>query len=122
MFLKCTHPKYHLVSWWFHTFIVSWKLASQLFPAKISGFPITYLGLPLTDGRLRKVHLQPLVDRVAAYIPTWKASLMNKAGRLTVMKVTLTSACVHTLISRCRTRGAVGSCGLARKRHTEVSV
>ena len=74
-------------------------LAAQLFPAEISDFPIKYLGLPLTVRRLRKAHLQPLVDRVAAYIPTWKASLLNKAGRLTLVKVTMSAACVHTLIS-----------------------
>jgi hypothetical protein len=39
------------------------------------------------------------VDRVAAYIPAWKASLMNKVGRLTLVKVTMSAACVHTLIS-----------------------
>ena len=36
---------------------------------------------------------------MAAYIPTWKAPLLNKAGRLTLVKVTMTAACVHTLIS-----------------------
>jgi len=70
-----------------------------LLPAEIADFPVKYLGLPLTVGRLRKAHLQPLVDRVAAYIPTWKASLLNKAGRLILVKVTMSAACVHTLIS-----------------------
>ena len=74
-------------------------LAAQLFLAEISDFPIKYLGLPLTVRRPRKAHLQPLVDCVAAYIPTWKASLLNKAGRLTLVKVTMSAACVHTLIS-----------------------
>jgi len=37
-------------------------LAGQLFPAGLSDFPVKYLGLPLTVGRLRKSHLQPLVE------------------------------------------------------------
>lgn len=72
---------------------------STFLPARISEFPIQYLGLPLTVGRLKKVHLQPLVDKVAACISTWKASLMNKAGRLTMVKVVMTSTCTHTFIS-----------------------
>lgn len=56
------------------------EVVSELLPARISDFPITYLGLPLSITRLRKAHLQPLVDRVGASIPTWKSNLMNKAG------------------------------------------
>lgn len=59
----------------------------SIFPAQVAEFPIQYLGPPLTVGRLWKAHLQPLVDKVAACLPAWKASLMNKAGRLTTVKL-----------------------------------
>jgi hypothetical protein len=48
---------------------------------------------------LRKVHLQPLVDKVSATIPTWKAQLMNKAGRLTMVEVVMSAKCTHGMIA-----------------------
>jgi hypothetical protein len=39
------------------------------FPAKIATFPGKYLGLPLHFRRLRKVDLQPLIDKIAAKLP-----------------------------------------------------
>ncbi|CAL4990597.1 unnamed protein product [Urochloa decumbens] len=32
-------------------------------------------------------------------MPTWKAPLMNRAGRLTTVKVVMSSKCIHTIIS-----------------------
>jgi hypothetical protein len=39
------------------------------FPAKIATFPGKYLGLPLHFRRLRKVDLQPLIDKIAGKLP-----------------------------------------------------
>jgi hypothetical protein len=39
----------------------------------IKAFPCTYLGLPLTIGKPTKEVLLPLVDKVADYLPGWKA-------------------------------------------------
>jgi hypothetical protein len=44
----------------------------QCFPGKISSFPGKYLGLPLHTRKLRKVEVQPLVDKIGARIPGWK--------------------------------------------------
>ncbi|KAF8658110.1 hypothetical protein HU200_059576 [Digitaria exilis] len=41
--------------------------------------PCTYLGIPLSIYKLRKAELQPLVDKVANALPTWKAGLLNLA-------------------------------------------
>lgn len=71
----------------------------NFFPAQLTEFPIQYLGLPLAVGRLRKVHFQPLIDKISNTIPTWKAQLMNKAGRLTVVKSVMSSICTQSLIS-----------------------
>ncbi|CAL5070105.1 unnamed protein product [Urochloa decumbens] len=71
----------------------------DMFPVQIVEFPIQYLGLPLTVGRLRKAHLLPLIDKVSASMPTWRAPLMNRAGRLTTVKAVMSAKCIHTIIS-----------------------
>lgn len=71
----------------------------DILPAQVATFPIQYLGLPLTVGRMKKSHFQPLIDKVASKIPSWKAQLMNKAGRLTVVKSVMSSVCTHTLLA-----------------------
>jgi hypothetical protein len=43
--------------------------------------------------------LLPLIDKVADYLPGWKASLLNKAGRLTLVKVVLTVVPIYNLIA-----------------------
>ena len=36
------------------------------FPAKLSSFPMKYLGLPLSVKRLKRIHYQPVEDKVAS--------------------------------------------------------
>jgi hypothetical protein len=38
----------------------------QAFPASRTTFPMKYLGLPLSVTRLKRIHFQPLEDKVAA--------------------------------------------------------
>lgn len=71
----------------------------QFLPCQIFDFPITYLGMPLSTGRLAKVHLEPVVDKVRSRLPTWKAGLLHKAGRLPLMKYTMSAVPIYTLIS-----------------------
>ena len=43
--------------------------------------------------------LLPSVDKVADYLPGWKASLMNRAGRLVLVKAVLMAAPIYHLIA-----------------------
>jgi hypothetical protein len=43
--------------------------------------------------------LLPLIDKVADYLPGWKAYLMNRAGRLVMVKVVLTAVPIYHLIT-----------------------
>ena len=63
----------------------------ECFNYPVKNFPCTYLGLPLHTRKLRRVDIQPLVDKVAARLPAWKGKFLNKAGRLTVLKAVLSS-------------------------------
>jgi len=40
-----------------------------------------------------------LLDKVADYLPGWKASQLNKAGRLVFVRVVLTAAPIYLLIA-----------------------
>jgi hypothetical protein len=53
----------------------------QTFPPVVAQFPCRYLGVPLSLSRLRRADEQPLVNAVAARIPTWKAGLLTHSGR-----------------------------------------
>lgn len=69
------------------------------FPGRLVPFPCTYLGIPLSLLRLRRADERPLIDKVAARIPSWKAGLLNNAGRTTLTKVTLSAIHVHVSIA-----------------------
>lgn len=48
----------------------------------IKAFPCSYLCLPLHIRQIRRVDIQPLIDKVANRLTTWKGSFINRAGRL----------------------------------------
>lgn len=50
----------------------------QHFPAIKSGFPMKYLGRPLSLRRLRQLDFQPLEDKVAAKLAAWKGELLTR--------------------------------------------
>ena len=61
----------------------------QAFSCEVTAFPCKYLGIPLSPKRLRHADEQPLIDSVAARIPSWKSGLLTNAGRLLLIKVVL---------------------------------
>ena len=74
-------------------------LTASILSCSIKTFPCTYLGLPLSFGKPTKEVLLPLVDKVSDCLPGWKASLMNRAGRLVLVKVVLTAIPIYHLIA-----------------------
>ncbi|KAE8814645.1 Serine/threonine-protein kinase SMG1 [Hordeum vulgare] len=64
-----------------------------------ANLPITYLGIPLTTRRPTVAQMQPLVDAVAGRLPTWKSWLMNKAGRLALVKSVLSAIPIHQMLA-----------------------
>ena len=77
------------------------EAVQRAFPCVVASFPCRYLGVPLSVRRLRRVDEQPLVDAIAARIPTWKASMLTNAGRVLLTKVTVSAIPVHTSIACC---------------------
>lgn len=67
----------------------------------VAQFPCQYLGIPLSVYKLKRSDEQPLIDRIAAWIPGWKGSLLNAAGRTTFVKATMSAIPVHTITALC---------------------
>jgi hypothetical protein len=60
-------------------------------------FPIQYLGLPLTLGRTKMVHLQYIQDRAKRKLAGWQGKLVNVAGRRELVRSVLSSLPVYLL-------------------------
>jgi hypothetical protein len=57
------------------------QLVHELLPCAASDFPCKYLGLPLSLKKLKKEHIQPIIDKLANHLPGWKADLLTRAER-----------------------------------------
>lgn len=64
----------------------------------LADLPPTYLGILLTIRRPTSTQLQPLVDTIAGMLPCWKSKLMNKSGRLALVKSVLCAIPIHQLL------------------------
>jgi hypothetical protein len=53
--------------------------------------------MPLHIRNLRKIDVQPLIDKVRARLPGWKGKLLSKAGRETLVKTKLSSQPIYHL-------------------------
>jgi hypothetical protein len=73
-------------------------LVANLLPCLLVQFPIKYLCIPLSVTKLPKSNLQPLGDKMIDTLPMWKGKLMNRSGRLTLIKTTLSAMSVFTVI------------------------
>lgn len=69
----------------------------QDFHATRVDFPLQYLGLPLSLGRLRKVDIQHVMDKSANKIAAWQGRFIAMAGRATLVKTTLAAYSTHLL-------------------------
>jgi hypothetical protein len=52
-------------------------------------FPIVYLGIPLTMGRLRRTDIWPVIDKFSGKLKGWKPKLLMTGGRFTLTRSVL---------------------------------
>jgi hypothetical protein len=62
-------------------------------------FPCSYLGLPISDKKLRKRDLMVWVDKIADRLPNWKARLLSLAGRTALVRHVLSAILVYILMA-----------------------
>jgi hypothetical protein len=68
-------------------------------PCSMVEFPCKYLGLPLSVNKLSKNNFLVLIDKIADYLPGWKAALMHPAGRAALVRAVLIVVPIHHLIA-----------------------
>lgn len=69
----------------------------QDFQGQRVNFPVQYLGLPLTLGRIRLVHLQYLQDRTMNKVSGWQGKLISVAGRKELVNSVLSALPVYLI-------------------------
>lgn len=62
---------------------------------QLGGFPCRYLGIPLTIKQLTRADWQPLVDQVRKIIPAWQRGLIQRPGRLVLVKSVISARPIH---------------------------
>jgi hypothetical protein len=45
--------------------------------------------------KLKKEHIQPIIDKLADQLPGWKADLLTRAGRKVHVQIVLTSMIIY---------------------------
>jgi hypothetical protein len=61
-------------------------------------FPIIYLGLPLSTGRLRRANIWPLIDKYSRKLKGWKPRFLRISGRLSLTRSVLMALPLHLLV------------------------
>lgn len=58
------------------------QVIACMFNCKVGSFLVTYLWMPIREGRLLKEDWQPIINRIDKKISIWRSSNLSKAGRL----------------------------------------
>jgi hypothetical protein len=69
----------------------------DVFPGKYSKFLRKYLGPPLHFRNVRRIDVQPLIDKINKRLAGWKGRLLSKAGRETLVKAVLSAHPIYHL-------------------------
>ncbi|KAF1872494.1 hypothetical protein Lal_00016795 [Lupinus albus] len=81
----------------FYTCSVNSRRIHQI--ADLLGFsqgnlPFSYLGVPLFKGKPRRLHLQPIADRIIAKLASWKGLSLSIIGRVELVK-----SVIHSMVA-----------------------
>lgn len=67
------------------------SVVSSFLGYKVEALPIKYLGLPLCTRKSTVREWNPVIERVHGHLALWKGPLLSSAGRLVLIKSTLSS-------------------------------
>lgn len=63
---------------------------------RCGSLPFTYLGVPIFLGKLRRVYLQPIADRIKSKLSSWKGSTLTVMGRVQLVKSMIQGILVYS--------------------------
>ncbi|KAE8802752.1 retrotransposon protein [Hordeum vulgare] len=63
----------------------------ESFKCRVGAFPLSYLGFPLSRGKLKLNHFTTMIAKVDRYLAGWRARLLSPAGRLVLINAVLDS-------------------------------
>jgi hypothetical protein len=66
---------------------------------QVISLPCSYLGLPLSIRKLRKVDLQHVLDKLANKLSFWRARLMTREGRAVYVSAVMTATVIYHLMA-----------------------
>jgi hypothetical protein len=64
---------------------------------KIAELPIAYLGLPLHHRKVRKEHLQVIIDKIRRRLASWRTFMLAQGERLILVQSVLSAMAIFTL-------------------------
>lgn len=82
--IRCNDAELHVISCSLH--------------CTIGSFPCKYLGLPISNWKLKRSDLLNWVEKIADRLPSWNANLLNLAGRATLVNSVLSAIPVYLLM------------------------
>jgi hypothetical protein len=71
------------------------NLVRNILRCNIVPFPLRYLGMQLALRPLTKAEWQPFLDRIVEFVPAWQRGLIQKQGRLILVKSVISAKPVH---------------------------
>lgn len=85
------------VNFGIHTDIIWLESAAKALLCRVGSLPFTYLGLPIGGNVSRVDTWTPIINRVERRLATWKGSMLSIAGRLTLIKASISSLPLYYL-------------------------
>jgi hypothetical protein len=73
-------------------------IVTRILGCQIAHFPLKYLGLKLALRPLTKSEWQPMLDMVLRCMPAWQRGLLDRVGRLILIKAVIMERPIHQLL------------------------
>lgn len=65
----------------------------------LGAFPCKYLGMPLSDSRLRRVDFQAIIDKLISKFSRWKIGCISTVGRMILVRVVLSAIPIFQMLA-----------------------